>query len=117
MLYRAKLEHAELNGAVLPSAHLEKADLTNANLVRADLKGAHLASAELVQADLTGANLSGAQVDASTSFIGATLTDADFFGVNVRCLDLAGVEYSKAKNFDRRDCKNNGVTLKGDTPL
>lgn len=94
------LENTVLDDATLRRTIFERADLTNAHLVKADLTGALLQETKLVKAGLTGANLQGAQVDGDTSFIGATLDDADFYGVNVRLLDLDGVDYAKAKNFE-----------------
>lgn len=111
VMFRATLEDTVLNDAILQGAKLERAGLTNAHLVRADLRGAHLQEAKLVKADLTDAKLRGAQVDEGTSFIGATLDDADFYGVNVQRLDLGGVDYSKAKNFELHDAQAGSVKL------
>lgn len=133
-LVRANLEHADLAGARLAHAKLEHAVLkdvslvgawmnhvnaTNAHFVDADLKGSHLEGADFVKADLTGTKLPGAQVDEYTLFIGATLDEADFYGVNVRRLELDGVDYSKAKNFemppeDNADESDDGSTDPGD---
>lgn len=102
----ARLEQTVLNNATLAGARMNTKKATNAHFVDADLKGAHLEGAELVGSDLTRAKLLGAQVDRYTSFISAILKDADFSGVEVRRLDLAGVDYSKAKNFELNPEKN-----------
>ncbi len=104
----AKFQSTVLDGAVLYGAKMEKSDLTNAHLANADLTGAHLQEAQLVGADLTGAQLHGARVDGGTSFIGATLDGADFYGVNVRRLGLDGVDYSKTNNFELRPDDDSG---------
>lgn len=105
----ARLEETVLNNATLTGARMNTRKATNAHFVDADLKGAHLEGAKLVGANLTRAKLPGAQVDSHTSFISAILDDADFSGVDVRRLDLGGVDYSKAKNFELHPDDDSGV--------
>lgn len=132
-LSEARLEHADLTGAFLRYARLENTVLNDATLVgaqmypvgaakahfvAADLTGADLECADLKNADFTSANLTSAdltdaRVDRCTSFTSATLDDANFSGVDVRRLDLAGVDYSTAKNFDLHPEKNSDEPQEG----
>ena len=62
MLWRSKLESADLGGTDLSGADLTHVSLRFANLKGANLKGAILQNADLSHADLTGADLTGANL-------------------------------------------------------
>ncbi|WP_244534534.1 pentapeptide repeat-containing protein [Hyphomicrobium sp. CS1GBMeth3] len=79
MMWRSRLESADLSAADLTGANLTHVSLRFANLKGANLKGAILKNADLSQADLTGADLTGAD-----------LSNAD----------LDGTRISGAKGFD-----------------
>jgi uncharacterized protein YjbI with pentapeptide repeats len=83
-LSRAHASKSKFVGANLGRAILYRTDLRNASLANADLRGADLREAVLNGADLTGANIEGA------NFAGAVLDGAK----------TAGLDPSRAKNFN-----------------
>lgn len=62
MLWRSRLDSADLSGADLSGANLTHVSLRFANLKGANLKGAVLKNADLSHADLTDADLGGADL-------------------------------------------------------
>ncbi|WP_295559469.1 pentapeptide repeat-containing protein [uncultured Hyphomicrobium sp.] len=62
VLWRSRLDSADLSGADLSGANLSHVSLRFANLQGANLKGARLKNADLSHADLTGADLTGADL-------------------------------------------------------
>jgi hypothetical protein len=75
------LNHTNLVGADLSSAHLGDADLEYAQASGTNLSNAYLHSADLSNAQLDGANLSGAIL--KSDLIGANLAGANLAGANL----------------------------------
>jgi hypothetical protein len=86
-LYGAKLDFADLTGAILCGANLNGTNLHRAKMSNADLNGASLNGANLYGADLTRANLCGVgfydAILTRAKLDGADLTDASFQGAEI----------------------------------
>ena len=86
-LYGAKLDFADLTGAILCGANLNGTNLHRAKMRNADLNGASLNGANLYGADLTRANLCGVgfydAILTRAKLDGADLTDARFDGAEI----------------------------------
>lgn len=92
VLWRTRLDSADLSGADLSSANLSHVSLRFANLKDANLKGAVLKNADLSHADLSGADLTGADLSR------ADLDSAKLAGV--KGLDTA-TGMATARNRDK----------------
>ncbi|MFF7388921.1 pentapeptide repeat-containing protein [Streptomyces scabiei] len=104
-LRNAKLNQADLTGAILSDADLDWANLTEASLNRANLHGTELVRANLHKADLTmarmdGAKLSGADLSeaklAGADLAGASINEANLSEATLTGADLSGVVLSGA---------------------
>ncbi|MBU0611601.1 MAG: pentapeptide repeat-containing protein, partial [Armatimonadetes bacterium] len=121
---RARLDSANLGGAVLrraqlvdshlATAYLGRADLTEANLWGADLRSADLTRARLCRAQLGKANLSGAtlrEADLRDAYMpqviahGACLDDAFLARFRAAGCDFAGASCRRAdfRDYDHRE--------------
>lgn len=92
---RAKLNWADLSGAVLRLANFENATMIGTKLLNAELTEAHFHSAHLQGADLSQANLERASLIGThlmqTNLSGANLTQAD-----LRCSVMSETNLEKA---------------------
>ncbi|MBD0343650.1 MAG: pentapeptide repeat-containing protein [Coleofasciculus sp. Co-bin14] len=92
---RAKLNWADLSGAVLRLANFENATMIGTKLLNAELTAAHFHSAHLQGADLSQANLERATLIGThlmqTNLSGANLTQAD-----LRCSVMSETNLEKA---------------------
>ncbi len=86
----ARLQSANLAGAMAESIDLSGADLRQSNLVGAFLSGATLRGADLRGADLSSADLRGADLRE------AKLSGADFERADLRGADLRGADTTRA---------------------
>ena len=89
----ARLDHADLTGAIFNKANLRDARLRSVNLTDADLKGADLSGADLLHARLRGANL------AASNLSHARLDHADLADAKLKGANLAGASLYHAKNL------------------
>jgi len=99
----------DVSGAFLQGLHLEKGDLARAMLNAADVRNAIVVSSDLRDADLRSANFRECDC-VRTSFSGAMLDEADFWGA-----DLSGVDLTEASlvNTDLRNTNLLGIKWKG----
>jgi uncharacterized protein YjbI with pentapeptide repeats len=87
----ARLQGADLTGAILPKADLRDAYLTNARLISAYLEEADLRGANLRNADLTSADLDHVKLDTNTVLQGAVLQEASIAGIDLQGARLDGL--------------------------
>src|SRR5271170_1603134 len=99
----------DVSGAFLQGLHLEKGDLARAILNAADVRNAIVVSSDLRDADLRFADFRACHC-VRTSFRGAMLDEADFWGA-----DLSGVDLTDASlvNTDLRNTNLLGIKWKG----
>jgi hypothetical protein len=107
-LYGAKLDFADLKGAILCGANLNATNLHRAKMSNADLNGASLNGANLYGADLTRANLCG------VGFYDAILTRAKLDGADLTDVSFEGAEIEggrKVIQLLRRAMRSDGWEL------
>lgn len=120
-LHEAKIARADLRGA-----QLDRTDLSGADMTRANLSNSVISQAQLRDTDFTGANLSGASFcrGSETEWLCSDLTDAVFFGADLRGANLSNADLRNVLFCDhgydtsyRRELgiKNPCATLQGTT--
>lgn len=119
LLWKHKLNNANLFGANLAGTNLFGINLTGANLSGANLSKTNLSSAELSGADFTGTNLTGANLSGA-DLSGADLTGTNLSGANLSeaglsNADLFGIDLSNAvlPHADLSGANLSGINLSG----
>lgn len=109
IFFRAQLDKADLDNAVLRRADLSKANLAGANLrtanlAGANLEGANLAEANLIMANLSEANLAEANLEGAnlimTNLEGASLIGANLSGTNLILANQMKANLERARYND-----------------
>lgn len=97
---RARMEGADLHGAVAPGARFGGATLAGAVFLAARLEGADFQGAQLLGVNFTGASLEAARFEAASlvavDFAGADLRGASFYTARLQFSDLAGARVAGA---------------------
>lgn len=108
-LFGANLSGANLIGINLTGANLSGANLSKTNLSKAQLAGAYFTGTTLSGADLTGADISGADLT------GTDLTGANLSGASLSNANLFGIDLSHAvlPHADLSGANLSGINLSG----
>lgn len=98
ILQNADLRDANMQTAIMEATNLENANLENTNLQRVNLKGANLKGANFSGANLFGSNLTSIKIDDFTNFQNATL---DFCKINFELFEsfFEPYEYSYSESL------------------